>query len=82
MRVKGHRAALSEYRENVKDKRLYVTRTGFVFCTADEPEDTEGTKRIDNRIKDYYGIPGNSISETMVRVMAIKMIRAMATKIC
>ena len=82
MRIKGHRAALLEYRENVKDRRLYVTKTGFVFCTKSEPEDTKGTKRIDNLIKDYYGIPGNAISETMVRVMAIKMVRAMATKIC
>ena len=73
MRVKGHRAALSEYRENTQERRIYVTRTGFVFCTSDELEETEGTKRIDNRIKDYYGIPGSSITETMVRVMATKI---------
>lgn len=73
MRVKGHRAALSEYRENAKDRRLYATRTGFVFCTSDVLEETEGTKRIDNRIKDYYGIPGSAITETMIRVMATKI---------
>lgn len=72
MLVKGHRAALSEYRENTQERRLYVTRTGWVFCASDELEETESTKRIDNRIKDYYGVPGSSITETMVRVMATK----------
>ena len=75
MRVKGHRAALSEYRENVKERRIYVTRTGFVFCTVDDLKETDGTKRIDNRIKDYYGVPGSSITETMVRVMATKIFK-------
>ena len=75
MRVKGHRAALSEYRENTHDRRLYSTRTGFVFCTADKLKETDGTKRIDNLIKDYYGIPGNSITETMVRVMSTKIFK-------
>ena len=75
MRVKGHRAALSEYRENTQELRLYVTRTGWVFCTSDELEETESTKRIDNRFKDYYGIPGNAITETMGRVMSTQSIR-------
>lgn len=75
MQVKGHRAALSEYRENTQERRLYVTRNGFVFCTSDELEETEVTKRIDNRIKDYYGIPGNAITETMVRVVSTQSFR-------
>ena len=75
MRVKGHRAALSEYRENVKERRLYATRTGFVICTSEDMKETEGLKRIDNRIKDYYGVPGSSITETMVRVIATKIFK-------
>ena len=75
MQVRGHRAALSEYRENTQELRLYVTRNGFVFCTSDELEETEGTKRIDNRIKDYYRIPGDAITETMVRVMSTQSFR-------
>ena len=73
MRVKGHRAALSEYRENTQGQRMYATRTGFVICTSDDLKETDGLKRIDNRIKDYYGVPGSGISETMVRVMVIKI---------
>ena len=73
MRIKGHRAALSEYRENTCERRLYATRTGFIFCTAEDLKETEGMLRIDNRIKDYYGVPGSSITETMVRVMATKI---------
>lgn len=72
MRVKGHRAALSEYRENTNE-RLYATRTGFVICTSEDMEETEGLKRIDNRIKDYYGVPGSGITETMIRVMVTKI---------
>lgn len=75
MQVRGHRAALSEYRENTQERRLYVTRNGFVFCTSDELEETEGTKRIDNRIKDYYRIPGDAITETMVRVVSTQSFR-------
>ena len=72
MRVKGHRAALSEYRENVKERRLYATKTGFVFCTSEDLKETAGVLRIDNRIKEYYGIPGSSITETMIRVIFYK----------
>ena len=79
MRVKGHRAALSEYRENVKERMLYVTRTGFVFCTSEDLKETAGMLRIDNRIKDYYGVPGSSITETMVRVMATKFFKEEGT---
>ena len=75
MQVKGHRAALSEYRENVNDRRIYVTRTGFVICTSEDMKETEGLKRIDNRIKDYYGVPGSSITETMVRVISTKIFK-------
>lgn len=75
MRVKGHRAALSEYRENTCERRIYVTRTGFVFCTSEDLKETAGMLRIDNRIKDYYGVPGLGISETMVRVMVTKIFK-------
>lgn len=75
MRVKGHRAALSEYRENTCERRIYVTRTGFVFCTSEDLKETAGMLRIDNRIKDYYGVPGSGISETMVRVMVTKIFK-------
>ena len=75
MRVKGHRAALSEYRENTRERRIYVTRTGFVFCTSEDLKETAGMVRIDNRIKDYYGVPGSGITETMVRVMATKIFK-------
>ena len=75
MRVKGHRAALSEYRENVNERRIYVTRTGFVFCTSEDLKETVGMLRIDNRIKDYYGVPGSGITETMVRVMVTKIFK-------
>ena len=75
MRVKGHRAALSEYRENTQERRLYATRTGFVICTSEDMKETEGLKRIDNRIKAYYGVPGSSITETMVRVIATKIFK-------
>ena len=78
MRVKGHRAALSEYRENVNDRRIYATRTGFVICTSEDMKETEGLKRIDNRIKDYYGVPGSGITETMVRVMVTKIFKEVA----
>lgn len=73
MRVEGHRAALSEYRENAKERRLYATRTGFVICASEDMEETEGLKRIDNRIKDYYGVPGSGITETMIRVIVTKI---------
>lgn len=73
MRVKGHRAALLEYRENTQERRIYATRTGFIFCTSEDLEETKGLKRIDNRIKDYYGVPGSGISETMIRVMVTKI---------
>ena len=75
MRVKGHRAALSEYRENVNDRRIYASRTGFVICTSSDVPETNGLKRIDNRIKDYYGIPGHAITETMIRVMVTKIFK-------
>ena len=75
MRVKGHRAALSEYRENIQERRIYVTRTGFVFCTADDLKETVGLQRIDNRIKDYYGIPGSAITETMIRVISTRIFK-------
>lgn len=75
MRVKGHRAALSEYRENVNERRIYVTRTGFVFCTSEDLKETAGMLRIDNRIKDYYGVPGSSITETMIRVISTKIFK-------
>lgn len=78
MRVKGHRAALSEYRENTKELRMYATRTGFVICASEDMEETEGLKRIDNRIKDYYGIPGYAITETMIRVMVTKIFKEAA----
>ena len=78
MRVKGHRSALSEYRENTKDRRMYITRTGFVICTSEDMPETEGLKRIDNRIKDYYGVPGSGITETMVRVMVTKIFKVAA----
>lgn len=73
MRVQGHRSALSEYRENTQKRRLYVTRTGWVFCTSDELEETASMLRIDNLIKDYYGVPGSSITETMIRVISTKI---------
>lgn len=75
MRVKGHRAALSEYHENAKDRRIYVTRTGFVFCTSEDLKETAGLLRIDNRIKDYYGVPGSAITETMIRVISTKIFK-------
>ena len=78
MRVKGHRAALSEYRENTHERGIYATRTGFVICTSEDMKETEGLKRIDNRIKDYYGVPGSAITETMVRVMATKIFKEAA----
>lgn len=75
MRVKGHRAALSEYRENIQERRIYITRTGFVFCTSADLKETAGMLRIDNLIKDYYGVPGSSITETMVRVISTKIFK-------
>lgn len=78
MRVKGHRAALSEYRENVNDRRIYATRAGFVICTSKDMSERDGLKRIDNRIKDYYGVPGSGITETMVRVMVTKVFKEAA----
>lgn len=73
MRVKGHRAALSEYRADTKGMRMYATRTGFVICSSEDLKETEGLKRIDNLIKDYYGIPGHAITETMIRVIVTKI---------
>ena len=75
MRVKGHRSALSEYRADTKGMRMYATRTGFVICTSEDMEETEGLKRIDNRIKDYFGVPGHAITESMIRVMVIKIFK-------
>lgn len=80
MRVKGHRAALSEYRENPQERRLYATRTGFVMCTSEDIPEADGLERIDNRIKDYYGIPGHAITETMIRVMVGKIFKEEANK--
>lgn len=75
MRVKGHRAALSEYRLNTQERRMYATRTGFVIWASEDMPETDGLKRIDNRIKDYYGVPGSGITETMVRVMVTKIFK-------
>lgn len=75
MRVKGHRSALSVYRENTQERRIYASITGFVTCTSEDMPETDGLKRIDNMIKDYYGVPGSSITETMIRVMVTKIFK-------
>lgn len=73
--IKGHRAALKEFKANPLERLILVNKEGDVKC-YDWVDSVDGTwYRVDCTARLYYKVSSAQLSETMVKNTAIKILK-------
>lgn len=76
--IKGHRAALKEFKANPPERAILVSKEGDVKCYdfEDWVNGLDGTwYRVDCTARLYYRVRSAQLSETMVKNTAIKILK-------
>lgn len=76
--IKGHRAALKEFKAAPQEKVIVVDRTGTIKCFTFEYWSTvlpATIERIDSKARMYYKVRSTDLTETMVKNTAIKILK-------
>ena len=77
--IKGHRAALKEFKVNPLERVITVSKEGHIECR--EYEDwleftgTDYLRRVDLRARLYYKVGSKHLTEAMVKNTAIKILK-------
>lgn len=76
--IKGHRAALKEFKANPLERVIVVNKEGCIKCYNFEDWTMAVSllgKRIDILARQCYGVRSAQLSETMVKNTAIKILK-------
>ena len=77
--IKGHRAALKEFKVNPLERVITVSKEGDIECRKYaewlEFMDTDYLRRVDLRARLYYKVSSKHLTEVMVKNTAIKILK-------
>ena len=77
--IKGHRAALKEFKVNPLERVITVSKEGDIECRKYaewlEFKETDYLRRVDLRARLYYKVSSKHLTEAMVKNTAIKILR-------
>lgn len=77
--IKGHRAALKEFKVNPLERTITVSKEGNIECRKYaewlEFMDTDYLRRVDLRARLYYKVSSEHLTEAMVKNTAIKILK-------
>lgn len=77
--IKGHRAALNEFKVNPLESVITVSKEGAIECRKYaeglEIKETDYLRRVDLRARLYYKVSSKHLTEAMVKNTAIKILR-------
>lgn len=77
--IKGHRAALKEFKVNPLERVITVSKEGDIECRKYaewlECMETDYLRRVDLRARLYYKVSSKNLTEAMVKNTAIKILK-------
>lgn len=77
--IKGHRAALKEFKVNPLERVITVSKEGNIECREyaewSEFMETDYLRRVDLRARLYYKVSSKHLTEAMVKNTAIKILK-------
>ena len=77
--IKGHRAALKEFKVNPLERVITVSKEGDIECRKYaewlEFMETDYLRRVDLRARLYYKVSSKHLTEAMVKNTAIKILK-------
>ena len=76
--IKGHRAALKEFKANPLERVITVSKEGCIKCYNFEDWTVAIPllgKRVDILARQYYRVRSEQLTETMVKNTAIKILK-------
>lgn len=77
--IKGHRAALKEFKVNPLERVITVSKEGNIECRKYaewlEYMETDYLRRVDLRARLYYKVSSKHLTEAMVKNIAIKILK-------
>lgn len=76
--IKGHRAALKEFKDNPLERVIVVSKTGDIKCYSYEYWGATIPvlyRRIDLLARQYYRVRSEQLTETMVKNTAIRILK-------
>lgn len=77
--IKGHRAALKEFKVNPLERVITVSKEGDIECRKYaewlECMETDYLRRVDLRARLYYKVSSKHLTEAMVKNTAIKLLK-------
>lgn len=77
--IKGHRAALKEFKVNPLERVITVSKEGDIECRKYEEwlefMETDYLRRVDLRARLYYKVSSKHLTEAMVKNTAIKILK-------
>lgn len=74
--IKGHRAALKEFKVNPLERVITVSKEGDIECRKyAEFVETDYLRRVDLRARLYYKVSSKHLTEAMVKNTAIKILK-------
>lgn len=76
--IKGHRAALKEFKANPLERVITVSKEGCIKCYNFEDWAMDIPlfgKRVDNIARQCYRVNSKQLTETMVKNTAIKILK-------
>ena len=77
--IKGHRAALKEFKVNPLERVITVSKEGDIECRKYaewlEFTETDYLRRVDLRARLYYKVSSKHLTEAMVKNTAIKILK-------
>lgn len=73
--IKGHRAALKEFKAHPLERVITVSNEGLIKCYKFEDWIRLLGKRVDILARQYYRVNSKQLTETMVKNTAIKILK-------